>query len=128
MQLTKSHLKDISAIAYSFHKSTGLDYDDLYQQAAIGYIKADKHYDNSFRASFITFAHCCAVNSVIDFLRQERKFKYFSFDELYWQVSNSLQITKYFGDLMHSLSETARNKLKNSKEIETFEKENSYNL
>jgi RNA polymerase sigma factor (sigma-70 family) len=95
MKLTKTHLKDISAIAYNFYKTTGIDRNDLYQEAAIGYIKAAENYNNHSDASFLTYAHRCAVNNVIDFIRQEKELRHLPIIERDYKTMPSLTFMLY---------------------------------
>jgi RNA polymerase sigma factor (sigma-70 family) len=61
----------IRKIAWSFHKSTGYDWDDLFQEAAIAYIHAMKTYDPSKGYSISTYVWGVITNSLKSFLQKE---------------------------------------------------------
>ena len=48
------HLNLIRKIAWSFHKTTGLDWDELFQEATLSYLKALKTYDKK-RGAITTY-------------------------------------------------------------------------
>ena len=113
MELTKQYLKDINFIAWQWHKQTGLDRNDLFQEASYGFLSAENKYKENMNATFLTYAHKCAENAVIDFVRREKKLKYISFEDIRMSAINTTQVTKYFGDVFNSLTDTTREILRN---------------
>ena len=63
----------IRKIAWSFHEKTGLDWDDLFQEAAIGYIEAIKTHDPK-RGKITTHAWYCISNRLKNYLILEKKY------------------------------------------------------
>lgn len=62
----------IHKIAWSFHRTTGLDRDDLFQEAAVAYLKAIKEYDPT-RGNITTFVWWRMRDHLRTYLRKERK-------------------------------------------------------
>jgi RNA polymerase sporulation-specific sigma factor len=62
-------------IMYVAHKfdNTGLDLDDLFQIAVIGFLKSIQHFDISKGVRFQTFSTKCMENEILMFLRQNKK-------------------------------------------------------
>jgi DNA-directed RNA polymerase specialized sigma subunit len=64
----------IHKIAWSFHCTTGLDYDDLFSEASYLYCKALQEYDparGSIVSYFSYYVHCRLIN----YLKQQQGFK-----------------------------------------------------
>ena len=71
-------MKDINLIrkiAWSFHKSTGLDWDDLFQEAAIAYLEAMKTY-NKRKGKITTHVWCCITSRLKNYLKKEREYSH----------------------------------------------------
>ena len=64
----------IRKIAWSFHKTTGLEWEDLFQEAAIAYIQSIKTYSKS-KGSLTTYAYKAASNRLKDYSRKEVLYK-----------------------------------------------------
>ncbi len=60
----------IRKIAWSFHKTTGLDWDDLFQEAALAYCRAMKTYDPK-RGAISTYMWWSITSHLKNYLRQE---------------------------------------------------------
>lgn len=74
MELTKKDLNSIRKIAWSFKKTTGLNWDDLFQEAAIAYIQSIKAY-NKHKGSITTYAYRAASNRLKDYSHKELLYK-----------------------------------------------------
>lgn len=77
-------MKDINLIrkiAWSFHKSTNADWDDLFQEAAEGYYKGLKTY-NPKQGALSTHVWHCMCNQLKNYLHKEERYKYASIDEI----------------------------------------------
>ena len=72
MEIMKE-LNLIRKLAWSFHRSTGLDLDDLLQEASYGYCLALKSYDKS-RGAFTTHLWYVINSHLKNYLRQEHKY------------------------------------------------------
>mgnify|MGYP001302788555 FL=1 len=66
------HINLIRKIAWSFHDSTGLDWDDLFQEAAYHYLRALKSYDPSKKVSLSTYVWNFVKNELILYIRKEK--------------------------------------------------------
>ena len=70
-------MKDINLIrkiAWSFHKSTGLDWDDLFQEAALAYLEALQSYDKR-KGKLSTHAWHCIVSRLKNYWKKEREWQ-----------------------------------------------------
>jgi RNA polymerase sigma factor (sigma-70 family) len=65
------HINLIRKIAWSFHDSTGIDWDDLFQEAAYHYLRALKSYDPSKKVSLSTYVWNFVKNELILYIRKE---------------------------------------------------------
>lgn len=62
----------IRKIAWSFHNTTGKDWDDLFQEAALGYFEALESYDPN-KGKLSTHVWCTITNHLITYLNKEKK-------------------------------------------------------
>jgi len=60
----------IRKIAWSFHKTTGEDWEDLFQEAALGYLEAMHSYDPK-RGKISTYMWWCVTSRLKTYLRKE---------------------------------------------------------
>lgn len=70
----------IRKVAWSFHKSTGMDWDDLFQEAAIAYYESLKTYNES-RGKITTHTWNCITNHLKNYLKEQRKYKDYIWEE-----------------------------------------------
>ena len=64
----------VRKIAWSFHKSTGLEWNDLFQQACLAYLTALRTYDPN-RGKITTHVWYCITNDLTNYIKQEEGFK-----------------------------------------------------
>ena len=62
----------IRKIAWSFHRSTGSDIDDLFQEASYAYLKALDSYNPS-KGAISTYMWWCITSHLKDYLIKEKK-------------------------------------------------------
>ncbi len=62
----------IRKIAWSFHKTTGYEWDDLFQEAALAYLNAMKTY-NPKRGKITTYVWGCITSHLKSYLRRQNK-------------------------------------------------------
>src|SRR4030042_1102508 len=67
------NLNLIHKIAWSFSRTTGLDPDDLFQEAAVGYLEALRTYDPA-RGKLTTHAWHCIQSRLKNYVKQEIKY------------------------------------------------------
>jgi len=60
-------------IAWSFHETTGIDFEDLFSEACIAYYQALERYDPK-RGKITTYLWYCINNKIINYLREEKKY------------------------------------------------------
>lgn len=63
----------IRKVAWSFAKSTGLDYDELFAEASLAYLKAVKTHDPT-KARLSTWTTSVMINSLRSFCKKERQY------------------------------------------------------
>jgi RNA polymerase sigma factor (sigma-70 family) len=73
--------KLIRKIARSFALSTGMDYEDFYQEAYIAYLEAIKTYDPT-RGAITTHIWWCITNHLKNYLKLQEKEKVYSIDDV----------------------------------------------
>lgn len=64
----------IRKIAWSFHRTTRLEWDDLFQEAALAYLEALPGY-NPEKGRITTYMWRCITSRLKDYLKEERKYK-----------------------------------------------------
>lgn len=62
----------IRKVAWSFHKSTGIDWDDLFQEAALAYLEALRTHDPK-RGKITTHAWMTMSNSLKYYIEREQR-------------------------------------------------------
>lgn len=62
----------IRKIAWSFHLTTGLEWDDLFQEAALAYCEALKNYDSD-RGQMTTYMWHCITSHLKNYLKEQEK-------------------------------------------------------
>jgi RNA polymerase sigma factor (sigma-70 family) len=62
----------IKTIAQSFHHTTGLDFDDLFQEASLAYLHALRSYDPK-RGKITTYMWVCMTSHLKNYLKEEYK-------------------------------------------------------
>lgn len=72
-------MKDINLlrkIAWKFHQSTGLDWDDLFQEAYLAYRYAMDHYDSDKKVKLSVFIWIHVTNQLKTYHQEELNFTY----------------------------------------------------
>jgi len=67
------HAPMIKRIAWSFHHTTGLDYDELYAEACLAYCEASKTFNSEKYQKLTTYAYPIIVNALRAFIIKEKK-------------------------------------------------------
>lgn len=75
------NLNLIKKIAMSFSLTTGIDFDDLCQEASLAYLQAMKTYDPN-KGKISTYVWHCVNNRLNNYLKQETKNKALSFEDI----------------------------------------------
>lgn len=71
--MEKTHLGLIKKIAWNYHSSTGLDFDDLFSAASLAYVRAMTTFDESKGASLNTWIWRAMENQLRNELKSVRK-------------------------------------------------------
>lgn len=61
--------------AWSFHKTTGIELEELIAEATLAYLIAKQNYEKDKGASFITYAYKCINSALIEYQRKLKKFE-----------------------------------------------------
>lgn len=61
--------------AWSFHRTTGIELEELIAEATLAYLIAKQNYDKNKGASFITYAYKCINSALIEYQRKLKKFE-----------------------------------------------------
>lgn len=72
MEIEKN-LNLLRSLAWKFHRATGLEYQELFSEAALAYCLATKKYDPSKGCKETTFLYFCIKNALINFCKKERR-------------------------------------------------------
>lgn len=67
------HINLLRKLAWSFHKSTGLEWDDLFQESYLAYRYALDHYDPNKGVPISTFIWTHISNQLRTYYQKERK-------------------------------------------------------
>ena len=68
----EKYINLIRKIAWSFHKTTGIDWDDLFSEAVEGYFNAMKHYDPK-KAKITTFITIYMTNHLLNYIKKQKE-------------------------------------------------------
>ena len=73
MRIRKKDLNLIRKIAWSFHNTTGLEFQELFAQACLGYCEAINSFDRNKEAKKSTWAWVKMKRDLINFIKEEQK-------------------------------------------------------
>lgn len=112
--IEKTHLDMIRAIAWSFHRTTGFDQEELFAQGCLIYCEAYVAYNPDKDTKLSTYVYRSVHNRLIDFMKREAKWKICGLDVL--EDIGTVPVYEYFNDLpkdvltvMHTALECAEN-------------------
>jgi len=69
-----NNLNLIRKIAWSFHRSTGIDWDDLFQEAVLAYLEAERTHKPD-RGKMTTHAWTCITNRLKNYIKEQEDYK-----------------------------------------------------
>ena len=104
----------IKKIASSFSVTSGLDFDDLFQEASLAYLEAMRTYDSN-KGKITTHLWHCIENRLICYLREQEKEKVISLDDI--EINYPENSTPYFENLTMEAIGIAEVILKSPKEF-----------
>lgn len=101
-----NNINFIRKIAWSFHRSTGLDWDDLFQEAALAYYKALDTYDPS-RGKITTYMWWVIISHLKNYLQEQSKWNgnILSVDEV--DIDKPVEHTPMFEKLTNDAQQIA---------------------
>ena len=86
----------IRKIAWSFQKSTHLEYDDLFQEAAFAYLKAMKKY-NPKKGAITTYSFYCMTSHLKNYVKKQNQYNLnIAFDE---EITPLMSVSNYIKEL-----------------------------
>ena len=68
------HINLLRKLAWSFHDSTGIEWDDLFQEAALAYLESLENYDPE-KGQISTYLWHCVSSRLKDYTFKERKWQ-----------------------------------------------------
>ncbi len=96
----------IRKMAWSFHSTTGISYDELFSESALAYYEAKEKYTPEMKTKLTTWAFMIIKNRLINFCKSEKMATYLQLDNV-----NDNYITEYtepFFELYDELSNTSK--------------------
>lgn len=63
----------IHSIAWSFHKSSGVEFDELFSEGVHAYCEAKLRWDSNRSTKFTTWAFLCITNALINYVKLEKR-------------------------------------------------------
>jgi len=106
-ELLQENINLIRKIAWSFHHSTGLEWDDLFEEACVGFLISYDRYDSN-KSKLSTWTFHTVRNHLIDYCRKNSK-KWSSLSLLPFEPEDPKhQEPCFLEDLMNSLSGDAK--------------------
>lgn len=78
--MRRDDIKLISKIAWSYQRTTGLDFDDLFSVASIGYCRGINTWKENAGAKRTTWCYYCMQNELNGYLQQRERFYQFPED------------------------------------------------
>jgi RNA polymerase sigma factor (sigma-70 family) len=80
--MTKNNINLIRKIAWSFHHTTGIEFDELFSEACLAYCESLKKYDNK-RGKMTTYAYMYIQNHLKNYLKKnQRQIHVVSFEDI----------------------------------------------
>jgi DNA-directed RNA polymerase specialized sigma24 family protein len=70
----QKHINLVRKIAWSFHKTTGIEWSELFSQASLSYLEGMKLY-NPEKGAETTWAYQWITSDLINFCKKEQRFK-----------------------------------------------------
>jgi len=64
----------IHHLAHTFQNTTGIDYDELFCEARLAYLSAERSFQKDKGVKLTTYAYTCMKNHLINFCKQETRF------------------------------------------------------
>ena len=95
----------IKKIAMSFSQTTGLEFDDLFQEASLAYFEAMKTHDPS-RGKITTHLWHCVENRLKNYLKDYKKYDAVSLDNV--QIDEIVHESPLFENLSETAFEVAK--------------------
>jgi DNA-directed RNA polymerase specialized sigma24 family protein len=77
----ENYLDLIRSIAWSFHRTTGIEWDELFSEACLGYCEAERQYDASKnKGKKSSYLYRCITTQLQWFLTKEQRNRFFTLD------------------------------------------------
>lgn len=90
--ITQPELKIAYARARDFHRSTGLDFDELLSVALESYVKSMQKFDVERNVKQSTFVFTAVTNALINYCRKKKRIRYFpTTDKLMADVASDVR-------------------------------------
>lgn len=80
------NLNLIRKLAWSFQKTTGIDYEELFSEASLAYCEALNDFDDNRNVKFTTYAYSRIQRHLINFSKYYQRRKMLSFDDIEFET------------------------------------------
>jgi DNA-directed RNA polymerase specialized sigma subunit len=74
------HINLVRKIAWSFYHSTGIEWNELFSEAALAYCEAINTYETSKNTKISSYLWYCMKNRLINFCKKEKRYVSSDFD------------------------------------------------
>jgi len=103
-ELLQENINLIRKIAWSFHHSTGLEWDDLFEEACVGFLVAYNRYDPN-KSKLSTWAFHTVRNHLIDYCRKWKGTHHIHLSCIEFEPEDpKAEADLFFEDLLRGLS------------------------
>lgn len=97
------HLNIIRSLAWSFHRTTGLDFEELFNEACFHYCRACEHYKGNKGTKFTTYLYPVIRSRLIDFSKSEMD--WLNARQGYADQESQIPVYEYWNDLHSDIME-----------------------
>lgn len=92
----------IYKIAWTYHRKTGVDFEELVSEGNIAFCNAKKNFNPNKNIKFCTYLYCCLKNQMKDFVDKQNNHCDFNEIKFYLEDKNSQFQIKLFENLSDS--------------------------
>ena len=99
----EDYLDMIRSLAWSFHRNSKIEYNDLFSEGCLRYCETSKQYDPE-KGKFGTYIYRAVANRMIDYVKQEQKFRYNELEEYGISVEDTTWCIQPSEDILEVLA------------------------
>ena len=80
IKFPEDHMRLVQSIAWSFHFTTGLPFEDLYSEACLQYCRSKRAFNRSKEAKFTTYLTARVNKQLVDYAKRENRILFSSLE------------------------------------------------